>query len=256
MLHSDASDAVAIGAQFYDLTLLPASRGRAQGALKTLPAPTVGVLDVGADTGTPTIMMAETWHLPVHALEPSRSMRIGLLSKLAQRAELTRQVTVHPIAAHQLTRTGFVDLITAFWSVQMITAEHWDRTWTALHADLVPDGCLLIETPTAPTNGTEHHSGRGQFHIGEHTVEHDWQVERAVDGAGTGTFRYRRLDENGDILYEDANEYLYPPDEAPRDLHATLQQLGMLAERSIPDSGPGDASFTLWRKPIAGRAQW
>lgn len=252
MRHTDPYDAIAVGAQFYELNHGAQVRHRVESLLPHISPPRVGVLDVGAGSGTPTLAMARTWPgVPVHAVEPSRSMRIALLTRIAEEGDLQRQVTVHPVAAHELTRTGFVDLVTAFWALGMVEPDHWEATLNALVGALVPGGALLTESSLgeAEEDAAAVQDYRGSTRLGEHTIEHGGHVETAPDGSGHGVFTYRWLDADGHLLYEDHDHYEHRPGHARPDLAGSLEARGMVAERELDDPAAPGARLTLWRRP-------
>lgn len=189
MRHTDPYDAIAVGAQFYELNHGAQVRHRVESLLPHISPPRVGVLDVGAGSGTPTLAMARTWPgVPVHAVEPSRSMRIALLTRIAEEGDLQRQVTVHPVAAHELTRTGFVDLVTAFWALGMVEPDHWEATLNALVGALVPGGALLTESSLgeAEEDAAAVQDYRGSTRLGEHTssTAGTWRPRRTAADTG------------------------------------------------------------------------
>lgn len=77
----EQQDAYAISAEFYDLLQAERDESRVRAFYRAdVGRARVGVLDVGAGTGRVTLMsLFESW-VPVHAVEPARSMRIPLMT--------------------------------------------------------------------------------------------------------------------------------------------------------------------------------
>jgi len=87
-----------VTAEFYDLLQATRYVQRADAVLsRWLGRPRVGALDVGAGTGLATELLAKRCDVTVHAVEPTRSMRTVLLSRLAGRPELLEPYAFMPV---------------------------------------------------------------------------------------------------------------------------------------------------------------
>jgi hypothetical protein len=97
--------------------------------------------------------------VPVHAVEPARSMRSPLMTRLASLpADLRRRVTVHP---HTLDEAGLhevADVAVCHNTIACLHPASRRALWPAVAEALVPGGVLLIQLPPArlPHRETTH----------------------------------------------------------------------------------------------------
>ncbi|WP_238431965.1 class I SAM-dependent methyltransferase [Streptomyces cavernae] len=156
----EEQDAYAISAEFYDIL-----QGEQDGArVRQLYSRDVGnarlaVLDVGAGTGRVTLMCLVESQVPVHAVEPARSMRSPLMTRLASLpSDLRTRVTVHP---HTLDEAGLhkvADVAICHNTIACLHPASRRALWPAIAGALVPGGVLLIQLPPAclPHHETTH----------------------------------------------------------------------------------------------------
>lgn len=170
-------DGYAISAEFYDV--LQAERdgarvhrlyGDAVGRAR------LGVLDVGAGTGRVTLMSLLESRVPVHAVEPTRSMRSPLMTRLASLpADLRRRVTVHPHRLDEAELHGVADVAVCHNTIACLHPASRRALWPAVAGALVPGGVLLVQLPPArlPRRETTHDLPTqriGQHEYGGHMV--------------------------------------------------------------------------------------
>lgn len=156
----EEQDAYAISAEFYDV--LQAERDgkrvrRWYGG--DVAKARLGVLDVGAGTGRVTLMSLLESHVPVHAVEPSRSMRSPLMTRLAALpADLRTRVTVHPHRLDEAELHGVADVAVCHNTIACLRPASRRALWPAVAAALVRGGVLLVQLPPArlPDRETTH----------------------------------------------------------------------------------------------------
>ncbi|WP_225859519.1 class I SAM-dependent methyltransferase [Streptomyces albicerus] len=150
-LDRERQDAYAISAEFYDV--LQAERDGAR--VRRLYSGDVGnarlgVLDVGAGTGLVTVMSLLGSQVPVHAVEPSRSMRSPLMTRLASLpAGLRTRVTVHPQMLDEAGLHGVADVAICHNTIACLRPASRRALWPAIATALVPGGVLLVQLPPA-----------------------------------------------------------------------------------------------------------
>jgi SAM-dependent methyltransferase len=156
----ERQDAYAISAEFYDVLQGERDEARVCSLYRDdVRGARVGVLDVGAGTGRVTLMsLMESW-VPVHAVEPARSMRTPLMTRLASlSAELTTRVTVHPYALDEAGLHGVADVAVCHNIVACLRPASRRALWPAVAEALTPAGVLLVQLPPArlPRHRTTH----------------------------------------------------------------------------------------------------
>ncbi|MFE7837018.1 class I SAM-dependent methyltransferase [Streptomyces sp. NPDC057474] len=150
-LDREEQDAYAISAEFYDV--LQAERDAAR--VRRLYSGDVGkarlgVLDVGAGTGRVTLMSLMESRVPVHAVEPTRSMRAPLMTRLASLpADQRTRVTVHPHRLDEADLHGVADVAVCHNMIACLHPVSRRALWPAIAEALVPGGVLLIQLPPA-----------------------------------------------------------------------------------------------------------
>ncbi|MER6158183.1 class I SAM-dependent methyltransferase [Streptomyces sp. NPDC001868] len=150
-LDREEQDAYAISAEFYDV--LQAERDAARvrrlyGA--AVGSARVGVLDVGAGTGRVTLMSLMESHAPVHAVEPTRSMRSPLMTRLASLpVEQRTRVTVHPHRLDEADLHGVADVAVCHNTIACLHPVSRRALWPSVSEALVPGGVLLVQLPPA-----------------------------------------------------------------------------------------------------------
>lgn len=153
-------DAYAISAEFYDVLQSERDEIRVRSLYRDdVRRARFGVLDVGAGTGRVTLMSLLESRVPVHAVEPARSMRTPLMTRLASLgAELTTRVTVHPHPLDEAGLQGVADVAVCHNTVACLHPASRRALWPAVAEALVPTGVLLVQLPPArlPSRRTTH----------------------------------------------------------------------------------------------------
>jgi len=153
-------DAYAVSAEFYDVLQAERDEARVRSLYRDdVRRARVGVLDVGAGTGRVTLMSLLESRVPVHAVEPARSMRTPLMTRLASlSAELTKRVTVHPQVLEEAGLHGVADVAVCHNTVACLHPTSRRALWPAVAEALVPTGVLLVQLPPArlPSHKTTH----------------------------------------------------------------------------------------------------
>ncbi|MGI5460771.1 methyltransferase [Streptomyces sp. CA-249302] len=153
-------DAYAISAEFYDVLQAERDEARVRSFYRDdVRRARVGVLDVGAGTGRVTLMSLLESRVPVHAVEPARSMRTPLMTRLTSLGtELTARVTVHPQTLDRAGLHGVADVAVCHNTVACLHPGSRRALWRAVAEALVPTGLLLVQLPPAhlPRHRTTH----------------------------------------------------------------------------------------------------
>ncbi|WP_159038140.1 class I SAM-dependent methyltransferase [Streptomyces sp. WM6386] len=147
----ERQDAYAVSAEFYDVLQAERDEARVRALYRDdVRGARVGVLDVGAGTGRVTLMSLLESRAPVHAVEPARSMRTPLMTRLASLSpELTKRVTVHPQLLEEAGLYGVADVAVCHNTVACLHPESRRALWPAVAEALVPAGVLLVQLPPA-----------------------------------------------------------------------------------------------------------
>ncbi|MER5436713.1 class I SAM-dependent methyltransferase [Streptomyces sp. NPDC002588] len=159
-LGREQQDAYAISAEFYDVLQAERDEARVRRLYRDdVRKARVGVLDVGAGTGRVTLMSLMESQVPVHAVEPTRSMRSPLMTRLTSLdANLRMRVTVYP---HPLDVVGLhevADVAVCHNTIACLHPASRQTLWPAIAEALVAGGVLLIQLPPArlPHHETTH----------------------------------------------------------------------------------------------------
>ncbi|MEV8427129.1 class I SAM-dependent methyltransferase [Streptomyces sp. HUAS 31] len=142
-------DAYEVSAEFYDI--LQADRDRARVHrfyARDVRTARGGVLDVGAGTGRVTLMSLAESRVPVHAVEPTRSMRSLLMTRLAALpADMRTRVTVHPQGLGEAGLREVADVAICHNTIGCLPPDARRALWPAVAGALVPGGVLLVHLP-------------------------------------------------------------------------------------------------------------
>lgn len=139
-------DPYQVTAEFYDLFHREHYQRRARCQLTSAAAGARhGILEVGAGTGLVTEVLVDASTTPVHAVEPSRSMRSQLLGRLAASPRLRRRVCVHAEPVQRLWLPDRPDLAVCVNVLATVPPAKRPGMWNALAALLRPGGLLAME---------------------------------------------------------------------------------------------------------------
>jgi SAM-dependent methyltransferase len=137
-----------VTAEFYDLLQATVYARTATDLLdRWMGRPAIGVLDVGAGTGLATELLAQRCTVTVHAVEPTRSMRSVLLSRLAGRPELLSHVRVHALPLQRLGLARVADFALCLNTIGTLDRRERHDVLDALAWAMTPGGTLVVQRP-------------------------------------------------------------------------------------------------------------
>jgi SAM-dependent methyltransferase len=167
-----------------------------------LGTPKRAVIDVGAGTGLGTALLASRTDVPVHAIEPSRSMRAVMLSRLAEHGEMLSRVRVHTCGVQNLRLRPAADFALCLNIMATFDAYERASALSALAGAMVPAGRLVVQCP--PTEAVASRNDLPSMRVGGETYggyvtatpRNDTQIEWCF------TYRVTR----GDVLVRQETE--------------------------------------------------
>ncbi|MFJ8630354.1 class I SAM-dependent methyltransferase [Streptomyces sp. NPDC093568] len=142
-------DAYEVSAEFYDILQADRDRARVRRFYgRSVRGARRGVLDVGAGTGRVTLMSLAESRVPVHAVEPARSMRSLLMTRLAALpADQRARVTVHPDGLDEAGLRAVADVAICHNTIGCLPPVSRAALWPAVARAVVPGGMLLVHLP-------------------------------------------------------------------------------------------------------------
>ena len=179
-----------ITAEFYDILQATRYVQRADMILdEWLGRPLVGVLDVGAGTGLATELLAKRCAVTVHAVEPTRSMRTVLLSRLAGRPDLLEHVRVHARPIQDLGLQRVADFGLCLNTMGTLDRDERAGALAALAEALIPDATLVLQRP--PDAPGRAHAALAAWQLGGDVYSGEVTCTRSRPGAIEWRFTYR-----------------------------------------------------------------
>ncbi|MET8558797.1 class I SAM-dependent methyltransferase [Streptomyces sp. NPDC004959] len=152
MTDGESADAYRTTAEFYDILQAERdSRLVAEWYGARVAAARGAVVDVGAGSGTVSLMALARSGAPVHAVEPSAAMRSLLLTRLAwSRADRRARVTVHPgtLPDADIPESS-AEVVVCHNVVPTLDDAARRELWEATARVLEPGGLLLLDRPRA-----------------------------------------------------------------------------------------------------------
>ena len=146
---SSHPDAYAQSAEMYDILSeqhWKSRRSSIVAALQTFGPEVRTVLDIGAGTGMALNILTEVFpHAHVHAIEPSASMRIGLMTRILANPRLRQQVTVHPSDITHARIPSGIDIALVCGCVGFFDVPERRALWPRLAEALAPGGAVLVD---------------------------------------------------------------------------------------------------------------
>ncbi|WP_234439824.1 class I SAM-dependent methyltransferase [Streptomyces bicolor] len=142
-------DACEISAELYDSLQADQDRARVRRFYgRDVRLARRGVLDVGAGTGRVTLVSLAQSRAPVHAVEPSRSMRSLLMTRLAALpVDVRARVTVHPRRLDEAVLHEVADVAVCHNTVACLRPAARRALWPPGADALVPGGVFLVQLP-------------------------------------------------------------------------------------------------------------
>lgn len=248
---SDLDEFYGVFAQYFDLLYADTVQERYRQPLACLTgAARLGVLDVAAGTGLSTAVLADLCPgVPVFALEPSTSMRIGLYGRLAADPVLRARTTVLGCRAEDLKLVGAVDVAACLDATFGLPAAVRQVVWARIARALTPGGVLVTDFPPAGAGTVRAATERlvGEVRVGRHTIRASFAVE--PDGERQlWVFRARTFDDSGSLIENQTSTGVgYPCSGEER--RSELAAAGFVVERML---SPPDREQLLLARLEAG----
>ncbi len=221
-------DSYAVTAEFYDVLQAERDAARVLDLYgEDVAKARIGVLDVGAGTGRVTMMSLVTSQASVHAVEPTRSMRTPLMTRLASLPSAQRaRVTVHPHPLGEAGLRGVADVAVCHNIIACMQPTERRALWPALAKALVPGGVLLVQLPPAHVPPRRIRRVLPAQRVGRHEYGGHIDMSPAVNRIRTRFHYWVRSDE-GVLREDDETFWMWPVPRA--DVVAELEGSGFVA---------------------------
>ncbi|MEU5893305.1 class I SAM-dependent methyltransferase [Streptomyces sp. NPDC047461] len=146
-----SAEAYAVSAEFYDVLQGEADAAHVRDLYgEAVANARVGVLDIGAGTGRVTLLGVAGADVGVHAVEPARSMRAALMTRIASLpADVRERVTVHPCTLPETGLRGVADVAVCHNTLACLDPSSRRRLYPAVAEALCPGGVFLLQLPPA-----------------------------------------------------------------------------------------------------------
>jgi SAM-dependent methyltransferase len=192
-------------AEYYDLLQAARYVQRADGLLsRWLGRPRVGALDVGAGTGLATELLAKRCGVTVHAVEPTRSMRTVLLSRLARHPELLDHVRVHARPIQDLGLRRVADFGLCLNTMGTLDRDERSDALAALADALTSDATLVLQRPPAAPGRA--HTALPAWSLGGDVYSGEVTCTEGRPGAIEWRFTYRVTRDDA-VIREEAETF-------------------------------------------------
>lgn len=196
-------DHYALSAEWYDILSERHWKTRhasVLNALRTAFPDAKRVLDIGSGTGMALKTITEAFpQANIHAIEPSATMRVGLMTRVLANAKLRGQVTVHPTDVNQATLPENIDVALACGCVGFLDKTGWRELCFRLAAALSPAGVVLVDVMPLDKSRQIPESQVASTTVGEH-CHNIWLSGQPVEGKPElirWHMRFRQVDGDG-----------------------------------------------------------
>jgi len=136
-------------AEMYDLLSEPhwiSRRDSVCAALSPMAQMHGNVLDIGAGTGACVQIVAQMLpHVNIYAVEPSASMRVGLMARVLHDPDLRKRVTICAEPFQSALLPERLDLVVACGCIGYFDQEDRTNLWHRLSSHLAPQGSVLVD---------------------------------------------------------------------------------------------------------------
>lgn len=169
------------------------------------------LIDIGAGTGTVTERLAQLIEpCPVIAIEPTRSLRAVLTSRIATNQHIAPRVTIMPttLAGAVAHLPATIGGAIAFGMLPHLDAGARSQLLQILRDRLTPSASALVEVMEPWTNEAVPSTQFADTTQGEHRIEAFMQATPVGDEQLRWTLTYRRSDRAGNVVHEAAADNL------------------------------------------------
>ncbi|MGW7478675.1 class I SAM-dependent methyltransferase [Nonomuraea muscovyensis] len=231
-----------ISLPFYDLLQ---QDGHVPRVREKLPPLVAGVrrsiLEIGAGTGLITTSLAQWTPAEIFALEPSTGMRGVLLSRLSERAELLKRVTVLPCDALSVDLDEPVEAMVMINVMYALEPGYRKRLWPVLAGQLEPGGLLVFTWRDGGAPAPRPLQEDGSRQVGRHTYTALSEIVESSGEVCKARYLYRISEGDKVISEEEFVGHAYRP------VRETIEEELVGAGFVLADAPEGFLSWRLAR---------
>lgn len=224
-------------ADIYAAVSQPSLAGQLKAIREVVDEPIDGVLvEVGAGVGTALTTLADMSTDAMFAVEPSTSMRVGLMTTVAGNETLRRRVTILPGTLRQVAdrlpdRLGGIVALNVLGHFESGELEAF---WRLAAGRLVPGGQLVVglQPPFEPVEIPW--TDFGESRVGNLTYRTAGMASVTADDVATWTMRWTIHDESG-VELERRQASTRWAVVGPRQVHDAAVEVGLAVSRQSSD---------------------